>query len=386
MNKRKICIVTGSRAEYGLLRWLMFGVEAESALTLQLLVTGMHLAPEFGLTADEIVADGFAIDEKVESQLASDTRIGMVKSLGLGMICCADAFHRLQPDIVVLLGDRYEILAAAQAASLLGIPVGHISGGEVTEGAVDDWIRHAITKASWWHFVAAEPYRQRVIQLGEAPERVYNVGDPGLDSVRKLPLLNQATLEADLEIALNHPLFVVTYHPATLGKLPCEQAFQELLSALDRFPDASVILTKPNADAGGRLIGSMAEIWAKDRKAPTRCVISLGQLRYLSLVRLADAVIGNSSSGIVEAPALKVPTVNIGSRQDGRLRALSIIDCDEDSTLIYAAIQRAISPEFRSGLADTISLYGDCDASLQIMNILASSSIPLQLSKGFHDL
>ena len=386
MDKRKICIVTGSRAEYGVLRWLMFGIEAEPALKLQLLVTGMHLAPEFGLTADEIIADGFVIDEKVESQLASDTRVGMVKSLGLGMIGCADAFRRLQPDIVVLLGDRYEILAAAQAASLLGIPVGHISGGEVTEGAVDDWIRHAITKASWWHFVAAEPYRQRVIQLGEAPGRVYNVGDPGLDSVRKLSLLDQAALEADLDIALNHPLFVVTYHPATLGKLPPEQAFQELLLALDRFPDASVILTKPNADAGGRLIASMAESWAKDRKAPTRCVISLGQLRYLSLVRLADAVIGNSSSGIVEAPALKVATVNIGTRQDGRLRALSIIDCDEDSAHIYAAIQHAISPEFRSGLADTISLYGDCDASRQIMNILASSSIPRQLSKGFHDL
>ncbi len=364
----------------------MRDVESESSLELQLLVTGMHLAPEFGLTVDEIVADGFIIDEKVESQLASDTRVGMVKSLGLGLIGCADAFERLLPDIVVLLGDRYEILAAAQAASLLGIPVAHISGGEVTEGAVDDWIRHAITKASWWHFVASDSYCKRVVQLGEAPERVFNVGDPGLDSVRKLPLADRATMEADLGIVLNSPLFVVTYHPATLGTLSPEHAFQELLAALDLYPDACVVLTKSNADAGGRLISSMADNWTKERKAPTLCVVSLGQLRYLSLLRFADVVIGNSSSGIVEAPALKVPTVNVGSRQDGRLKAQSIIDCAEDRTSIHNAIEFALSPEFREGLSDIVSLYGDCDASRQIMNILSSVSLPRQLSKGFYDL
>lgn len=383
---RKICVVTGSRAEYGLLRWLMSEIANCSYLKLQVLVTGMHLAPEFGLTFNEILEDGFIIDEKVESQIASDTSVGMVKSLGLGMIGCADAFSRLLPDIVVLLGDRYEILAAAQAASLLGIPVAHISGGEVTEGAVDDWIRHSISKTSWWHFVAAEPYRKRLMQLGEAPDRVYNVGDPGLDSVRKLPLLDQQALEKDLGISLDRPFFVVTYHPETLGKLPPEHTFGELLKALDFFPFASVVLTKPNADAGGRLLSKMAERWANERKAPTICTSSLGQLRYLSLVRLADAVIGNSSSGIVEAPALKVGTVNIGSRQDGRLRAQSIIDSGEDFISIHASILLALSKEFCDGLPDTESLYGDCDASHQIFEIIASNSLPQKLVKKFYDL
>lgn len=383
---RKICVVTGSRAEYGLLRWLMQEIKLDATTQLQLLVTGMHLAPEFGCTFSEIVEDGFAIDEMVESQLSSDTRIGMVKSLGLGMIGCADAFKRLQPDIVVLLGDRYEILAAAQAASLLGIAVGHISGGEVTQGAVDDWIRHSISKASWWHFVAAESYRKRVIQLGELPERVYNVGDPALDSIRNLSFHGKEELEQELGISLGQPLFMVTYHPATLGKLPAEKAFAELLSALDLFPEASIIITKPNADAGGRLLAKMADSWAKERKAPTRCVASLGQLRYLSLVRLADAVIGNSSSGIVEAPVFKVGTVNIGSRQDGRLRAQSIIDCEDDCASIHRSILRSLSVEFRSELPDTKSLYGDCNASHQILEILKSSSIPQHLSKRFYDV
>ncbi len=386
ISRRKICVVTGSRAEYGVLRWLMREIDAAPTLKLQLIVTGMHLAPEFGNTIDEIIADGFNIDEQVESQLSSDSPVGMVKSLGIGMIGCADALRRLQPDIVVVIGDRYEMLAATQAASLMGIPVAHISGGEVTEGAVDDWIRHAISKASWWHFVAAEVYRQRVIQLGEAPERVFNVGDPGLDSVRKLPLLDRAALETELGIPLAHPLFMVTYHPATLGVLPPEQAFAELLSALDQFPQASVILTRPNADAGGRRLAEMAETWANQRVAPTRYVVSLGQLRYLSLARQADAVIGNSSSGIIEIPALKVATVNIGTRQDGRLRASSILDCGENRDAIVHAIQRVLSPEFRTVLADTVSLYGDCDASRQIAQILASHSIPIQLGKRFYDL
>lgn len=212
MSLRKICIVTGSRAEYGLQRWLAKAVQADENLELQILATGMHLAFEYGRTINEIYADGFAVDAIVESQLASDSAVGMAKSMGLGMIGCADAFQRLRPDIVVLLGDRYEILAAAQAAALMGIPVAHISGGEVTEGAVDDWIRHAISKASWWHFVATEEYRQRVIQLGESPERVFNTGDPGLDSISNLPLMSREQLEAEMGMPLRQPLFMVTYH------------------------------------------------------------------------------------------------------------------------------------------------------------------------------
>lgn len=386
MLRRRICVVTGSRAEYGLLRWLMTEIRSDANLKLQVVVTGMHLAPEFGMTINEILADGFSVDDIVESQLASDTRVGMVKSLGLGLVGFADSLRRLAPHIVVVLGDRYEILAVSQAASLLGIPVGHISGGEVTEGAVDDWIRHAITKAAWWHFVAAEPYSRRVVQLGEAPDRVYNVGDPGLDSVRRYALYERDTLSSELGIVVTSPLFVVTYHPATLGALEPRQAFAELLAALDEFPEVTVVMTKPNADAGGRELGNMADAWVKKRRGTAICVTSLGQTRYLSLLSYADAVIGNSSSGIVEAPALKVPTVNIGSRQAGRLRASSIVDCAENRDDITAAIRYVMTEGFRETLPNTISVYGDCDASSRIKEVLASVTLPKQLNKRFYDI
>lgn len=383
---RKVCVVTGSRAEYGLLRGLMQSILAHPDLTLQVVVTGMHLAPEFGLTVREIEQDGFSLDDVVESQLASDSRTGMVKSLGLGLIGFADSFRRLAPDVVVVLGDRYEILAAAQAASLMDIPVAHISGGEVTEGAVDDWIRHAISKASWFHFVAAEPYRRRVMQLGEQPERVFNVGDPGLDAVNRLQVLTREELERDLGISIRPPFFLVTYHPVTLGDQDPEHAFRAMTSALDAYPAATVVLTRPNADAGGRRLAELAEAWALSRSGPTVCATSLGQVRYLSLMRLADAVVGNSSSGIVEAPALKVATVNIGPRQEGRLKAASIIDCEGHADAIQAALARALSPAFRSELPQTVSLYGDCNASAQICRLLAEEALPRVLRKRFHDV
>jgi UDP-hydrolysing UDP-N-acetyl-D-glucosamine 2-epimerase len=385
MTRRTIAVVTGSRAEYGLLYWLMQEVRSDPRLRLQLIVTGMHLSPEFGLTVTDIERDGFAIDEIVESQMSSDSRVGMAKSLGIGTISMSEALRRLRPDIVVVLGDRYEILAAAQAAALLGIPVAHISGGEVTAGAVDDWIRHCVTKASWWHFVAAEPYRRRVIQLGEAPERVLNVGDPGLDAIRRLAPLDRAALESSLQMSLPSPLFLVTYHPATLSATVPAQAFRSVLEALDRFPDATVVMTRPNADAGGRELAALAVEWAQSRPG-TGCFASLGQRGYLSVMRLAQAVIGNSSSGIVEAPAFKVPTVNIGSRQNGRLKASSIIDCAEDVNDIAAAIGAALSPEFRRSLPDTKSLYGDCEASTSIKNVLATAALPATLAKNFHDI
>lgn len=382
---RKIAVITGGRAEYGLLFWLMREIEADPRLTLQLVVTGMHLLPEFGSTIDDIRRDGFPIAEIVESQFASDDKAGMARSLGAGTLAMTDAFLRLAPDIAVVLGDRYEILAAAQSAALLGIPVAHISGGEVTEGAVDDWIRHSITKASWWHFTAAESYRKRVIQLGEDPARVFNVGDPGLDSVRRITPATRAQLEQILDLPLSSPLFLVTYHPATLGELPPETAFAELLSSLDLFPAATIILTKPNADAGGRKLASMADEYAYRNPGRVKCVASLGQRNYLSLMRIADVVIGNSSSGIVEAPPLKVATVNIGTRQDGRLRASSILDCPERADAITAAIRQALSPGFRAGLEHTVSLYGDCDASMAIREILATAVLPTILAKKFYD-
>lgn len=382
---RRIAVVTGSRAEYGLLYWLMRAIDADPALELQLVVTGMHLAPEFGLTVEDIRRDGFAIADCVETQLSSDSRAGMAKSLGLGIVSMTDSLRRLAPHIVVVLGDRYEILAAAQAAALLGIPVGHISGGEVTEGAVDDWIRHSVTKAAWWHFVAAEPYRRRVIQLGEDPRRVFNVGDTGLDAINRLEALPRAVLASELGLDLAAPLFLATYHPATLGEMPPAAAFAEMLSALDRFAQATVVLTKPNADAGGRELAAMAEAWADRNAGRARCVASLGQRRYLSLMRQADLVVGNSSSGIVEAPPMKVATVNIGTRQKGRLYARSILHCGESADEIAAAIDTALSSAFRAAIQDTVSLYGDCNATDAIHRILATTDLPAVLAKTFHD-
>jgi UDP-hydrolysing UDP-N-acetyl-D-glucosamine 2-epimerase len=383
---RKIAIVTGSRADYGLLYWLMREIQADNRLQLKTVVTGMHLAPEFGSTVNEIERDGFTIDERVESQMSCDSKIGMVKSLGIGTLSMADALRRLDPNVVVLLGDRYEILAAAQAAALMGIPVAHLSGGEVTEGAVDDWIRHAISKAAWWHFVATETYRQRVVQLGEDPGRVFNVGDPGLDSFHRMSLLDRDELENELGIHLAAPFFLVTYHPATLGSEAPRASFRKVLSALDAFPNATIVMTKPNADAGGRELAALAEQWSKKNSHRARCYTSLGRLRYLSAMKMADVVIGNSSSGIVEAPAAKVPTVNIGPRQDGRLKADSVIDCAEDTTRIISAIEKALSKTFRDAVGKTVSLYGDCGASAAIKKILVSEPLPGTLKKKFYDL
>lgn len=383
---RKICIVTGSRAEYGLLYWLMKEIQADPALQLQIIATGMHLSPEFGLTYQAIEADGFAIDAKVEMLLSSDTAVGIAKSMGLGLIGFADALARLKPDILVVLGDRFEILAASQAALVANIPIAHISGGEITEGAIDDSIRHAISKLSNFHFVAAESYRKRVIQMGESPEQVVNCGDPGLDNFERLKLLSKKELEESLGFQLSTPTFLVTYHPATLGHVAPEKGMEELIKALDRFPQAKVILTKPNADTGGRVLSRMVDAYAAANPERVFAATSLGQLRYLSAMRHCDAVVGNSSSGIVEAPAIKKPTVNIGNRQKGRLMAESIINCREDADEIAQAITLALSDEFRRKLAKTESLYGNCDASAQIKRYLKEVSLGSSSAKHFYDL
>ncbi|MFA7238482.1 MAG: UDP-N-acetylglucosamine 2-epimerase [Sulfuricellaceae bacterium] len=383
---RKICIVTGSRAEYGLLYWLMKEIQADPELQLQIIATGMHLSPEFGLTYQAIEADGFAIDAKVEMLLSSDTAVGIAKSMGLGMIGLADALDRLRPDILVVLGDRFEILAASQAALVANIPIAHISGGEITEGAIDDSIRHAISKLSNFHFVAAESYRKRVIQMGESPERVVNCGDPGLDNFERLKLLSKKELGESLGFQLSAPTFLVTYHPATLGHVAPEKGMEELIQALDRFPQAKVILTKPNADAGGRILSRMVDAYAAANPERVLAATSLGQLRYLSAMRHCDAVVGNSSSGIVEAPAIKKPTVNIGNRQTGRLMAESIINCREDADEIAQAIALALSDEFERKLAETESLYGNCDASAQIKRYLKEVSLGSSSAKHFYDL
>lgn len=383
---RTICVVTGSRAEYGILSGLIGQLAQDDEVRLQLVATGMHLMPEFGLTYRAIEADGFRIDRKVEMMVAGDSPMGMAKSVGLGLLAFTDTFDALQPDVVVVLGDRFEMLAVAQAAFLTGFPVAHISGGEVTEGAIDDAVRHAITKLSRYHFVAAEAYRQRVIQLGEEPQRVFDVGDPGLDNVARLPLLDRAALSAELGLEAARPFLLVTHHPVTLGEEPVEPAMQALLDALDARPDHQVVITKPNADAGGRALSLMVDAYAQANAGRVFAFTSLGQLRYLSAMRHCAAVVGNSSSGIVEAPAMHRPTVNIGRRQDGRLKATSIIDCANDRAAIGVALERALSAPFQASVTQTVSLYGKGDASTRIREILKQVPLVRRQRKRFYDL
>ena len=383
-SKRKICFVTGTRAEYGLLYWMMKEVAADPDLQLQIIATGMHLSPEFGLTYQQIEADGFMIDVKVEMLLSSDSPVGLAKSIGIGVIGFADALDRLKPGILVVLGDRFEILAAAQAAMVARIPMAHIHGGETTEGAFDEAIRHAITKMAQWHFVAAEPYRKRVIQLGEASDRVFNFGAPGMDNLQYLEWMDRPSLEKSLAIKLDPPVFLVTYHPATLGQREPIAVMNELLAALDEFPEATIIFTYPNADTGARALIDQLDQWVVANKRRARAFVSLGQQRYLSLMREADAIIGNSSSGLTEASALKKATVNIGDRQKGRLKASSVIDALEEKNSIAAAINKALSEVFRAGLPSTKSLYGSDDVSRRIKDTLKAVEIKTQ--KPFFDI
>lgn len=383
---RRICVVTGTRAEYGLLYWLMREIEADPTLELQLIVTGMHLSPEFGLTYKTIEADGFFINEKVEMLLSSDSPVGIAKSIGLGVIGFADALNRLRPDILLLLGDRYEIFAAAQAALVAQIPIAHLHGGETTEGAIDEAMRHSITKMAHFHFVANDIYAKRVMQLGEEPSRVFNFGAVGLDNIKRLKLLNRTEFETAIDFQLREINFLVTYHPVTLSKIDSGQAMTELLTALDRYPQAGIIFTKPNSDTDGRKIIQMIDHYAA--KAPARCRVftSLGQMRYLSAISHVDVVIGNSSSGLIEVPAFHKPTVNIGDRQKGRLKATSIIDCPEETQAIIYAIERALSQDFQKTLLSMESPYEQGDTSSRIVQKLKSLTTEDVLMKRFYDI
>lgn len=372
--RRKICIVTGSRAEYGLLKWVMSGIADHASLELQVIATGMHLSPEFGLTYQHIEEDGFQIDAKVEMLLSADTPSAIAKSVGLGVIGFADAYARLEPDVVVVLGDRFEILAASQAAVLAKIPVAHIHGGETSEGALDESIRHAVTKLSVLHFVAAEAYRKRVIQLGENPSTVFNVGAPGLDGFVKLKLLSRDELEVEFGIKFRKTLILLTYHPVTLSETSSLNALDQILSALDNFTDATVIFTYPNADAGGREIISCLQAYEASNPGRVKGFISLGQLRYLSLLAECDVVVGNSSSALIEAPAIRTAAVDIGPRQRGRIKSDSVLEASEDTKEIIARISEALSASFQSQLASVESLYGYGGASQRIVDLLIKTN------------
>lgn len=386
MLRRKICVLTGSRAEYGLLRPLMVLIRDSKEMELQVVVTGMHLSAEFGSTWKRIEEDGFAIARKVEMLLSSDSAVGVSKSMGLGQIGFADAFEELAPDLLIVLGDRFEILPAVAAAAIACIPVAHLHGGERSEGAVDEQIRHAVTKLSHLHFTSTEEYRRRVIQMGEPPDRVFNVGAIGLDNIKDLAPTPRALLEQDLGFALGARNLLVTFHPATLSGAPPEEQFRALTEALDRFADAHLIFTKANADAGGRILNQLTETYVASRPGKAVLFSSLGQQRYLSLMGLVDAVVGNSSSGIIEAPSFRIPTVNIGDRQKGRVRAASVIDCLPESDSISAAIGKALSAPFRAGLASMANPYGSGNTAPAIARILAFAPWDGLIRKAFHDL
>lgn len=384
--RRRICVVTGTRADYGLLRWAMQEIRDHPSLELVTVATAMHLVPDFGMTVRAIEADGFAIDAAVEMLVAGDSRLAMAKSTGLGVVSLADAFVGLRPDWVLIPGDRIEALAAAQAAMLLGMPIAHLHGGEVSVGSVDDSIRHAVTKMATLHFTAAEPYRRRVIQLGEAPERVLNVGAPGLEAFTRLELLDRAGLEQALGCPLPSPLLLMTFHPETRGGGDAAAAVETVVRAALAVPGAHLLVTRANADAGGRAINARLDALAAAEGRMT-VVASLGQQRYLSALVAADVVVGNSSSGLIEAPAAGTPTVNIGGRQDGRLRAPSVIDSPLDPAAITAAIRRALGPEMQACAARRENPYGaPGPIGRRIADALAGTTPPPGGRKPFHDL
>lgn len=385
MKTFKICVFTGTRAEYGLLKPLMEEIQKQPEFELQIVASCMHLSLEFGLTYQEIEKDGFKIDEKIEMLLSSDTPIGTVKSMGVGMIGYADALNRLKPDLVIVLGDRFEALAFALSAYILRIPIAHLYGGEVTEGSLDEGFRHSITKLSNLHFTSTEEYRKRVIQMGESPERVFNVGALGLDNVRKLKLLSKEETEKKLGLKFNKYSFLITYHPETLSHSDTEKDFSELLKAFETFEDTTLIFTKANADPNGRIINAMIEDFINKRKN-AYVFDSLGHLLYLSVMSHSDVVIGNSSSGIIEVPSFKIPTVNIGSRQKGRIKAKSIIDCEPKKDKIIEAINKAISTDFKEILDKVENPYGDGNAALKIIEVLKKSLPIKNISKKFYDL
>jgi UDP-hydrolysing UDP-N-acetyl-D-glucosamine 2-epimerase len=383
MSKKTICVVTGTRADYGLLYWLMKEIHNDQDLKLQLMVTGMHLSPEFGLTYRVIEQDGFRIDARVEMLLSSDSAAGIAKSIGLGVIGFADAIERLKPDIMVVLGDRFEILAAVQAALVARIPVAHIAGGDVTEGVYDEAIRHSITKMSHLHFVTNEHAYRRVCQMGENPNHVFNVGSPGLDYIRRMTLLERDDLQRQLGFQFRQKNFLVTFHPVTLDPHASRGQFQELLDALTALEgDTGLIFTLPNADNEGRELIDMVKRYVSS--CPHAVLFkSLGQHLYLNTMAQVDVIIGNSSSGLYEAPSFKKPTVDIGDRQSGRLRASSVINCGPDKKAIIKAVQSALAMD----CSGVVNPYGNGESSIRIAGIIKNLSSPGDIvKKKFHDL
>lgn len=384
---KKICVMTGTRAEFGLLKPLIQKIEQDSELELQLVVTGMHLSPEFGLTYREIEEAGFEITERNEMLLSADTPSAVTKSIGVGLIGFADIFTRLMPDIVVILGDRYEMLAAAIAAMIHRIPIAHIHGGELTFGAVDDAIRHSITKMSALHFASTEIYRKRIIQLGEQPRNVFCVGALGVENIKLQQLLSKEELERDIGFFLEKPYVIVTFHPVTLEKSTAGEQFENLLQALGQFSEYHILFTKANADTDGRIINQMIDEFVAANKERTAAFMSLGMIRYLSALQYCEMVIGNSSSGIIEAPSFHIPTVNIGNRQEGRVRGKSVIDCNCTVEGITHAVRQAQEMNKEGVLINEQNPYEGKDTSDCILQAVKDYlSKGLGVKKEFYDI
>lgn len=384
---KKICIVTATRAEYGLLKSVIDKMYRMETVELRLVVTGMHLSAEFGLTYKEIEEDGYPIDRKIEILMSSDTSVGVTKSMGIALISFADYFAERRSDIVVILGDRYEMLAVAEAAMMAGIPIAHIHGGEKTEGAVDEAIRHSISKMSHLHFTSTEEYRRRVIQLGEQPDRVYNVGALGVENVKNVNLLRKEELEKQIGVQFSVPTILVTYHPVTLETATAEEQFAAILSVIDAYKELFVIFTKANADAEGRTINQMIDEYVVQNA--DRCVAytSLGQICYLSALQYVDVVLGNSSSGLVEVPAFHIPTVNIGDRQRGRVCADSVIHCNNSVDEIKDALQLALSDQMRQRVAKVDNPYEKEGTSDKIVETICDAlEYGIEIKKSFYDI
>lgn len=384
---KRICVLTATRAEYGLLKPVIVKLNALPRLDVRIAVTGMHLSPDFGFTYREIENDNLKIDKKIDILLSSDTPASVSKSMGLAMIGFADYFEELCPDMLLVLGDRYETLAVCCAAMNARIPIAHMYGGETTQGAVDESIRHAITKMSYLHFTSTEEYRKRVIQLGEEPDRVFAVGAMGIENIMHTQLMPMNELSDFLGMPLAEPYAVVTFHPVTLEDNTVKEQFSALLTACDNHPELRYIFTKANADANGKIINSMIDDYVKD-KNNAKAFASLGTVRYLSALKYASLIIGNSSSGLIEAPSFHIPTVNIGDRQKGRLMAESVISCEPDSGEITKAITKALSKEFREKISSVKNPYGDGNTSDKIAGILKEYLFnrEINLKKSFYNV
>lgn len=385
---KRIGIMTGTRAEYGLLKPLMQEINKDNDLELYLIVSGMHLSPEFGMTYKEIEEDGFQINAKVEMLLSSDSPAGISKSIGLCVIGFADEFQRADLDMLILLGDRYEALSAAISAMVMRIPIAHLHGGELTEGAIDEGIRHSITKMSYLHFTSTEQYRSRVIQLGENPERVFYVGALGVENIKKINLMTKEELERSIHFEIDENTVIVTYHPVTLENNTVEEQFLNLLEVLDRNPKIRMIFTKANADTNGRIVNELIDKYAAQNSERACAFMSLGQKRYLSALKYCRIVIGNSSSGIIEAPSFGKPIINIGDRQKGRICADSVINCGYTQQEIQQAMETALTEEFENKARNCRNPYEKENTAANIISVIKDYLLndKIKLKKGFYDI